>query len=85
MADQNFAILGAGVNEVVGGLVLGGVSQAPGTYGSTASGAQFQNDEFFSGTGTVTVISVPEPGTMALAGVAAVGLAGRFFRRRAKA
>jgi len=39
----------------VGGLVLAGVAQAPGTYGSTLSPATFQNDEFFAGTGTVTV------------------------------
>ncbi|HEY1380059.1 MAG TPA: autotransporter-associated beta strand repeat-containing protein, partial [Gemmataceae bacterium] len=39
-ADQNFAILGAGVNEMVGGLILGGVTQTQaGTYGATGSGA----------------------------------------------
>lgn len=81
VADQNFADLGAGVTEVVGGLVLGGVTQIPGTYGSTTSGAQFQNDEYFSGTGTISV-GVPEPGTMALAGMAAAGLAARVLRRR---
>jgi fibronectin-binding autotransporter adhesin len=70
VADQNFANLGAGVNETVGGLVLGGVSQAPGTYGSSTSGATFQNDEYFSGPGTINVVGVPEPGTMALAGMA---------------
>ena len=56
--------------------------QAPGTYGSSTSGAQFQNDEFFTGSGLVTVPGVPEPGTMALAGFAAVGLAQHLLRRR---
>ncbi|CAN5653624.1 hypothetical protein BH24ACT15_BH24ACT15_31710 [soil metagenome] len=50
------ALLNAGVNETVGGLVLGGVTQTtPGTYGSTSSGATFQNDAAFSGPGTVTL------------------------------
>jgi autotransporter-associated beta strand protein len=50
------AQLDSGVNETVGGLVLGGVTQtAPGTYGSSSSGATFQNDAAFSGPGTVTL------------------------------
>ena len=63
-ADENFADLGAGINEIVGGLTLSGVAQGPGTYGSTLSGATFQNDEYFTGTGTVTV--VPEPGAASM-------------------
>jgi autotransporter-associated beta strand protein len=55
VADDGYADLGTGVNEVVGNLVLGGVPQAPGTYGSTASTATFQNDEYFAGAGIVTV------------------------------
>ena len=34
-----------------------GAAQAPGTYGSTASPATNQNDTYFSGTGTVTILS----------------------------
>jgi hypothetical protein len=50
------AILGAGVNELIGGLVLGGVTQTvAGTYGSTTSGAMFQNDAYFQGTGVFTI------------------------------
>lgn len=59
VADQGYADLGAGVNEIVGSLVLGGATQGPGTYGSTASTATFQNDEYFSGTGIITVLPAP--------------------------
>ncbi|MEP6664366.1 MAG: autotransporter-associated beta strand repeat-containing protein, partial [Verrucomicrobiota bacterium] len=51
------ADLGAGVDETIGGLVLGGVTQAPGTYGSTASSASIQNDTYFSGGGLVRVVT----------------------------
>jgi autotransporter-associated beta strand protein len=54
-ADVGYAILGAGINEQVTALILGGISKAVGTYGSTASGALFQDDEFFSGSGMITV------------------------------
>jgi autotransporter-associated beta strand protein len=59
-ADAGFVDLGTGVNETVGGLVLGGLPQAPGTYGSTSSLATFKDNEYFAGSGIVTVI--PEPG-----------------------
>ena len=40
----------------IASLTLGGVAQtAPGTYGSSASGASIQNDTYFVGGGTVTV------------------------------
>lgn len=63
-ADGGFVTLEAGVNEAVGGLVLGGAVQGLGTYGSTSSLADFKSDEFFAGTGIVTV--VPEPGAMSM-------------------
>jgi autotransporter-associated beta strand protein len=48
-------------NETVGALVLGGVFQAPGTYGSTsATGATHQSDEYFSGPGMITVLRNPD-------------------------
>jgi fibronectin-binding autotransporter adhesin len=43
-------------SKVVASLSLGGVEQTlPGTYGSAASGAQFPNDTYFAGTGTVRI------------------------------
>ena len=56
VADVGFAFLEAGVNDRIGALVLGGVAQINGlTYGSTASGALFKSDEYFSVT-TATVL-----------------------------
>jgi autotransporter-associated beta strand protein len=81
-ADAGFLELGAGVNEIVGGLVLGGVAQGLGTYGSTLSSATLKDDEYFAGTGIVTVI--PEPGatSMLLGGFSALLGLQRFRRRR---
>lgn len=78
LADQGYANLGLGVNELVGGLFLGGVAQTFGTYGSSASGAQFQFDEYFAGNGIITV--VPEPSAVALGMVG--GLMALLRRRK---
>jgi len=56
LADQGYLDLGAGLNDRVGSLLLNGVLQAHGiTFGSTASSAMFQSDEYFAGTGIITV------------------------------
>jgi autotransporter-associated beta strand protein len=44
-----------GISETVGSLVLGGVSQPAGTYGSSASAATHKLDTYFSGPGILTV------------------------------
>jgi hypothetical protein len=56
IADQGYADLASGISEIVNSLLLGGTPQTPGlTYGSTASGAAVQSDEYFSGAGIVSV------------------------------
>ncbi|MEO6035887.1 MAG: autotransporter-associated beta strand repeat-containing protein, partial [Verrucomicrobiota bacterium] len=77
VADQNFADLGAGINEVVGGLTLGGILQGVGTYGSSGSSALFKLDDYFAGTGTITV--VPEPSVVVLATIG--GMMALFLHR----
>jgi fibronectin-binding autotransporter adhesin len=55
-ADQGYANLGAGINEIIGSLLLGGAAQAQGlTYGSMSSAAAVRSDEYFAGSGIVTV------------------------------
>jgi autotransporter-associated beta strand protein len=51
-----------GINDLVASLMLGGLPQAGGTYGSTASAATFQNDVYFSGSGILTVPGPSLPG-----------------------
>lgn len=77
-ADFGYVNLGAGVNETVGNLLLGTLAQVDGTYGSSLSNATYQNDEYFSGTGIVTV--VPEPGTL-MTLLSGAGLLMAFQRR----
>jgi autotransporter-associated beta strand protein len=67
------------VNETVGSLFLGDAAAVPGTYGSTLSGATFQNDTFFAGLGTLTV--VPEPTSLLTICAALVPLMGLRRRR----
>jgi autotransporter-associated beta strand protein len=56
LADQGYLELGAGLNELVGALLLGGVAQSHGlSYGSTTSGAMIQLDEYFAGSGMIAV------------------------------
>ena len=58
VADQGYANLGAGINEFVHALSLSGVTQSVGTYGATGSGATHISDEYFAGTGIVSVVSL---------------------------
>lgn len=83
-ADTGFAILGTGVNEVVGRLFLGGVEQTDfgSSYGAPGSGADHQTPamaEYFSGAGVVTL--VPEPTAALSLGAMTVLLALRRHRR----
>ncbi len=58
VADQGYANLAAGISEIVKTLYLSGAPQPAGTYGSSASGAAHQSDEYFSGTGMINVVSL---------------------------
>lgn len=64
IADAGYLELGAGLNEIVGGLVLGGLVQSAGTYGSSTSGATNIFDEFFAGSGILTVGGGTLPGDL---------------------
>lgn len=77
----NFGLvnLGTGVNETVGGLLLGGITQLPGTYGNTGSGATNILPNYFTGTGVLTV--VPEPATAGLLAAVSGWLLSRRRRR----
>jgi autotransporter-associated beta strand protein len=54
--------LGAGINDLITSLILGGTTQANGTYGSSLSSATNKLDQYFSGTGIITVGAVTIPG-----------------------
>lgn len=51
-------------SETVRMLSIDGVIQQKGTYGSTTSGADNQNDAYFSGAGVLTVLEGPPDGTV---------------------
>ncbi|HVT27325.1 MAG TPA: autotransporter-associated beta strand repeat-containing protein, partial [Lacipirellulaceae bacterium] len=95
VADIGYIDLSAGIDEHVSALVLGAGSPiTSGTWGSSTSSAVNKNDEYFSGTGIITVVpmgsgsslanstaAVPEPATLSLLMFAA-GTALMFRRRR---
>ena len=47
--------LDSGINETVGSLLLDGIAQPAGTYGSSASAAAHKLDQYFTGPGILTV------------------------------
>jgi autotransporter-associated beta strand protein len=78
VAGRGFIDLGTGINETVNMLLLNGIAQGPGTYGSSSSAAMFKSDNFFTGAGILTV-AVPEPASVMLS---LLGLAGLAAARR---
>jgi autotransporter-associated beta strand protein len=79
VANLNFS----GAHDLVGGIVLNGVTQTnSGTYGGAGSGANFQS-AFFSGTGLLELDLIPEPSTWAMICAGAILLCGaQRFRRK---
>ena len=57
--DLSFS--GIGDTDTVAKLFINGVQQTTGTWGSTASGATHPDDTHFTGTGTLTVTTAPDP------------------------
>lgn len=81
IADGASMSLNFSGENIVAGLKLGNVWQtAPGTYGSTLSGATIQNDAYFSGTGMLKI--VPEPGELTLLAGGLLGLIAYAWRKR---
>jgi len=63
--------LDADVNETVARLMIDGVEQSAGTYGSKESGANNKDDNYFRGPGILTVISGPP--TLAITSITSLG------------
>ena len=80
VANRGYVDLGTGINETVNVLQLNGVTQGPGTYGSSTSSATFKNDNFFAGNGILTVL-VPEPTSACLILLGLLPLMARGRRR----
>ena len=55
-----------GAADTIAALYFNNVLQAAGTWGHTGSGASNINDTFFSGSGMVQVVTVPEPSTFVM-------------------
>ncbi len=55
-------------------LYFDGIAQAVGIWGASGSGAQFESP-FITGNGFLSVTAVPEPGTIGLLIVSALGFA----------
>jgi autotransporter-associated beta strand protein len=70
--------------DFIRALVINGVAQTiPGTYGSSASDAQFKLDNIFLGPGTLTLVPEPSTWIMTIVG-ASLLLSVQRFRRRKK-
>lgn len=71
-----------GIDEIIGGLWLGDTfyNTAGMTFGAVDSGADFESDQWFAGSGILT-IAVPEPSSLVLLGLGAALALSRRRRR----
>lgn len=74
-------VLNLGANITVGSFSFNGSSLGGGTYDVATLNSDFGSGSQFTGTGTLTIAAVPEPGSMALAALGG-GLALLLVRRR---
>lgn len=71
LASGAIVNLVGGLNDLVGSLTLGGTLQtSPGTYGAIGSGAANESS-YFTGSGVLSIIAVPEPTAIGLSGILA--------------
>ena len=68
--------LESNVTATVGSLYLNGVAQGPGTYDANTPGG------YITGTGSLYIASVPEPGTLAILATGLFGLLAYAWRKR---
>lgn len=75
IANDGFLNLNtSGQTDVITSLYFDGIAQAVGIWGASGSGAQFESP-FITGNGFLSVTAVPEPGTIGLLIVSAMGFA----------
>lgn len=56
----------AGVNDSIGILVMDGTNYQSGTFGSSSSAAATKNDTHFAGSGMLTVLGIPQGGSIVI-------------------